>query len=106
MERLKNIGIGILAILVLLVILFAEHAVTATYTRTATVIYVSGSRVTCKDAGNRVWEFCDTGQVYTQYETVKLRMRTNGTEYDVTDDDIVKVNGHTLDRVGRYAGQK
>jgi len=106
MERLKNLGIGILAILVLLIILFAEYAVTAYYTRTATVISISGSYVTCKDAGDRVWEFCDTGRVYTQYETVKLRMRTNGTEYDVTDDDIVKVNGHALATAGRYAGQK
>lgn len=76
----------------LLIIGFCLCSYTTThYSREATVTQVTTSGITLVDNSGESWYYENPDLVFEKNEKIVLRMNTNRTDSDITDDIIIKV---------------
>ena len=106
-EGLFGIVGAILFFAILLGSIAIGNWITSYYTRVTKVVSYDGQVVTVEDRGGNLWQFYDYDGHYKRFDEVKLTMRTQYTENDITDDVIIKVNGQSLEEyVSGYTEKK
>lgn len=104
MGRAAKVTMGIMAILLIISLcVIASADWLPRYRRQVMVVEIFGSRVTCRE-NNREWQFYDPARDYGKYEFIYLDMDDNCTKYDITDDYIIRANGHEVQRMQCYMG--
>ena len=92
MKKIRDIVIGVVSALVVMLILGIAGWYETHYTITGTVVKVNTFQelVTVEDNDGNLWEFYGTD--FKISDTVKMVMDTNCTYNDIEDDEIEKVN--------------
>jgi len=92
MKRVRDMVIGVIGALVVVLILGIAGWYETHYTITGTVVEVNTFQelVTVEDNDGNLWEFYGTN--FQVNDTVKMVMDTNCTYNDIEDDEIEKVN--------------
>ena len=86
---MKNIIKTIIIVFIILIVLSIVNNYNTHYVRYGTVYSVNNDTITIKDEQGHLWDFI--GSDYKLNDNVRMKMHTNYTDNNITDDKIIKI---------------